>query len=393
MEEKDLLRMIDPRNAFTNDWIPMNLTFQNDNYLFKLENCGMRIKGASGRFHLAKNFKIKLSKSQFNLKTIGLKNSGENGFGMRYILSYEMHRALKTPSQRSSFAVLYINDVKYSLYWMAEELDKKFLQSRYEMPNGNLYQGRLVSASLSWRSNDPDFYKNLQASRNGHTAPVYDQKVGNGNYRDLLQLILTINNSTRFEQDIFKILDVERFLRNLAIEAILTNTDGYTYAYHNYYLYFNPKTNLFEFIPYDYSHAMRRKSFRNPNFQDWTNITVLNWGSYEYASNSSRFVPLTHRLLQSPIITNIYKEKLIQSIRNIFNPNSPLIKRIEMYQSFLYFEIRTEYYNRYYLDLLNPHFTNPIIKNEMTWSRMLDFMKVFVRERYEVLLKELRFSK
>ena len=54
-----------------------------------------------------------------------------------------MYRAFGVSSQRSSFVLLYINDIKYTIFWMSEEVNKEFLSARYNNINGNLYQGKI----------------------------------------------------------------------------------------------------------------------------------------------------------------------------------------------------------------------------------------------------------
>eukprot|EP01080_Neovahlkampfia_damariscottae_P008195 gene8195-23_t len=359
-----------------------------------MDNSKIRIKGNSGRFLLVKNFKMKFANNDFfGIKKVSLKTSGENGFGTRYVIPFDMHRSFKIPSQRSTFAMLYINDVKFSLYWIGEEVDQDFISARYNEDYGSLYQGRMVSASLTYKGDDPQIYKDFTAERMGFRAPVYDQKSGNStNYLDLLDLIKKINSSRNFESEITKVLDVERFLTYLAIEACTCTTDSYSFGYHNYYIYKNPETGKFEFIPYDTTWSFQRKKMRNSKFKDWADTTALNWSFHSFSNDKEKFVVLTGRILKSPLFMKIYREKLILVIKRIFNANSKLIERISQLQSFLFQEIRKEYMNRLYIDYLTPHHTNPFLKPELTWFNMIEGMKEFVRKRYSNLIKELNIQ-
>eukprot|EP01080_Neovahlkampfia_damariscottae_P002025 gene2025-1532_t len=394
MKNSHYLRMINPTRAFTNKWVPMNLTFSNGNKIIKMDNSKIRIKGNSGRFLLVKNFKMNFANNDFfGIKKVSLKNSGENGFGTRYVIPFDMHRSFKIPSQRSTFAMLYIKDVKFSLYWIGEEVDQDFISARYNEDYGSLYQGRMVSASLAYKGDDPQIYKDLTAERMGFRVPVYDQiSVNSTNYLDLLDLIKKINSSRNFESEITKVLDVERFLTYLAIEACTCTTDSYSFGYHNYYIYKNPETGKFEFIPYDTTWSFQRKKMRNSKFKDWADTTALDWSFYSFSNDKEKFVVLTGRILKSPLFMKIYREKLILVIKRIFNPNSKLIERISQLQSFLFQEIRKEYMNRLYIDYLTAHHTNPFLKTEMTWFNMMEGMKEFVRKRYSNLIKELNIQ-
>jgi hypothetical protein len=293
-------------------------------------------------------------------------------------------RAFKVPSQRSTFANVYINDIRYSLYWIGEEVDFDFIKSRYDDPNGNLYQGRAVRASLEYKGTDPFYYKNLTHTNGRLTAKVYDQKFGDGSYIDLVRLVsvLNISSEIEFERTLPMIFDVSRFLKNMAIEAVTCTTDTYTHGYHNYYLYYNPKTKLFEYIPYDYTFGYERKAMRNKRYKDWPDTSVLNWGYERYTDESPKYTWLTGRILK---IEN-YKKMFVEYIRNfitkIFNPRSVLISRIKGYKNLLMSSVRNQYYNNIYMDQINHHRNNRVLKSDETFSFMLDKIIEFVENRY-----------
>src|SRR5262249_50082018 len=46
-------------------------------------------------------------------------------------------------------------------------------------------------------------------------------------------------------------LDVDEFLRFVGVNALLSNFDSFLTLGHNYYIYHNPETNKFVFIPWD----------------------------------------------------------------------------------------------------------------------------------------------
>jgi hypothetical protein len=96
-------------------------------------------------------------------------------------------------------------------------------------------------------------------------------------------------------------------------------------------------------------------------------------------------------LIKSRKFFQIYREKLIQTVRYFFNEK--LINRISKYQSFLFNEVKRERYSRFNIQNSDPHRTNPRIKNETTWINMLNGMKEFVFKRIIHLKKELNINK
>ena len=55
----------------------------------------------------------------------------------------------------------------------------------------------------------------------------------------------------RFKKEIASYLDVDKFLRFMAVQALIANADGFFTLGYNYYLYLDPASNRFVFIPGD----------------------------------------------------------------------------------------------------------------------------------------------
>src|SRR5207245_1700773 len=59
-----------------------------------------------------------------------------------------------------------------------------------------------------------------------------------------------------FRQQIGAFLDLDRFLRFVAVNSLLTNLDSFVGLGHNYFLYLDPTDNRFVFLPWDHNHVM-----------------------------------------------------------------------------------------------------------------------------------------
>src|SRR5262249_29679006 len=55
----------------------------------------------------------------------------------------------------------------------------------------------------------------------------------------------------QFRKEVGSYLDVEEFLRFVAATALVVNMDSFFSMGHNYYIYLNPETNKFVYIPWD----------------------------------------------------------------------------------------------------------------------------------------------
>lgn len=80
----------------------------------------------------------------------------------------------------------------------------------------------------------------------------YERKVGTpeDDYH-LQEFIFNINtfSKSEFEKEIHKFVDIDKYLRWVAGVIFTSNYDGFV---HNYALYRNSETRLFEIIPWDY---------------------------------------------------------------------------------------------------------------------------------------------
>jgi spore coat protein H len=59
-----------------------------------------------------------------------------------------------------------------------------------------------------------------------------------------------------FRENIGKYLDVDEFLRFIAVHLFIMNNDSYLQGNHNYYLYLDPRDDKIRFIPWDQDLAM-----------------------------------------------------------------------------------------------------------------------------------------
>ena len=79
--------------------------------------------------------------------------------------------------------------------------------------------------------------------------------------------LVSQTNVELFRKRIGDYLDVERFLRFIAVNAMIANTDSYLGGSHNYYLYLDPADDKFRFIPWDQDLSMggRGNNVNGPN--------------------------------------------------------------------------------------------------------------------------------
>ena len=241
-----------------------------------MKNIGLRLRGNTSRDAAKKSFKVKFNAFTSGIKYQGVKELNLNGSHndptmIREKLFYDTWNKANLPQRRASFCKLYINANYYGLYTNIEELDDKWLQRVFANDTGNLYKCT-YPADLKYISDNQNTYKIIY-----HAAGVraYDLKTNEtaDDYSDLIRLMKTINTTADFECQIQKVLNVESFLKAYALEVLTGHWDNYGYNKNNYFLYHNPRTDLFEFISYDTDNTFG-VDFLN---QDWTTRNIYTW--------------------------------------------------------------------------------------------------------------------
>ena len=115
-----------------------------------------------------------------------------------------------------------------------------------------------------------------------------------------------------FRKEIGGFLDVDAYLRFLAVTAFVANADSFFVLGHNYYLYLHPKTNRLHFIPWDLDRAFANLPILGSNSRQM-NLSL----THPYAGTHR----LTERLLAVPGIGERYQKLLKELSATAFEKN------------------------------------------------------------------------
>lgn len=148
---------------------------------------------------------------------------------MSETLAYGFYREWGYPASRTSFARLTINGDDYGLYTIVEPHEEQFLRTWFADPDGNLYENGEAYCDV-W---DVDCME----------AEEVDE--GNG---DALRQLGDAARHGDFATDVWPLLDQERFVAYLALEASIAHWDSYSYDLSNYQLYHEPTTNTWSML-------------------------------------------------------------------------------------------------------------------------------------------------
>ena len=221
-----------------------------------MDSIGLRQKGFSSHFSSNNNKKsLKLKFNEFvpgqrfdGLKKFNLSNGVGDPAMQRDVLCYELMRRQGIRAPRTSYARVFLNNTYWGLYVVIEQIDKTFVTDNFLEGTGNLYKN-IAWSDLEWQGSNQSAY---EASIELKTNKTENDWSGFINLLDVLHNTPDADFATEFQ----KVFDVDYFIRTLAIDVITNNWDSYMDHGRNYYLYQEPTSELFYWIPWDYNLAM-----------------------------------------------------------------------------------------------------------------------------------------
>lgn len=248
-----------------------------------ITNVAVRFKGNSSlragtEFH--PSLKIDFNDFQADarldgLKKLNLHNHSTDTSNLAEFLSYEAWRRMGVAAPRTGWAEVWINDRNWGLYTTVEEPGQDFIDEHFGYRQGDLYKPELPGGSLVWRGESITNYTNLNWELQTDT-----------DHSAFLHLVDVINHQPATV--LGQVLDLKGVLTYLAGNVALGNGDDYTFLAHNYYLYENSPGH-FTFLPWDMNLSQGGQ-----------------FNLYPSGASGTGSRPLTEKLLQNPLYTQIY---------------------------------------------------------------------------------------
>lgn len=168
---------------------------------------------------------------------------------IRNKLSFDFFDDIGVLAPQSQHINLSRNDSHKGVYLQLESVDEFFLENR-GLPIGPIYYAVNNNANFSLLRDEKTKVSLLSG---------YQRAFGDSSDDDIVaELIKKINTIplADFQNEISRYINIDKILRWLAGAVCSMNNDGFT---HNYALYRNSETGLFEIIPWDYDATWGRR--------------------------------------------------------------------------------------------------------------------------------------
>jgi hypothetical protein len=268
MTREDSLSM--ERNALLEEYVPatfvcnttayntVGLRYKGSDY--SLPNCVDSTGSRKAKPECAKlSLKVKFDAYNpdarfYAMKRLNLHAMSGDPTKMHEILSYALFREMGVYTSRTAYAKVYINGIFQGLFLAVEEIDGRFTKSRWpRYGDGNLYKEE-------WpRYGTPQPYRTALETNAGATTDV----------SRMIAFYQAIKSATEasFRRDISPFMDLNYWLRYIAVDRATHNADGFTTWYyqngwsgnHNYFFYEEETPGgKFWLLPWDLHETLAR---------------------------------------------------------------------------------------------------------------------------------------
>ncbi|MBO4434435.1 MAG: CotH kinase family protein [Bacteroidales bacterium] len=346
-DEWDQLLKYYDKNSNTQEYIHCNVKYVKGKETTTITDAGLRLKGNTSRRRPQKGDKFRhvhfgLNFHHYNedpkhtlkgLRKVDLKWFKDDPAYVREVYCYDLFRREGVwTAVRDVYCRLWLkvgdgDEMYYGVYGMLEHIDKNYLRIRekeFGSHEGNLWKCHWNStlkdanASMGADNNSTDYIYELKTNKETGEAAAKGQ---------LRNFIKNLNNlsGSEFDSWISSHMDVDLFLKTLAVNVAVGMWDDYWNNSNNYYLYFNTtdKENYkVWFIPYDYDNTLG--TMKSLGVQsDAGRQNPLKWGDSSY--------PLTNKILQNTTWKSTYIQYLKEMCAGNFSVSASK-KRIQQWQ-------------------------------------------------------------
>ncbi len=237
------------------DWAKLQLNFKDNTYypadfVWKGEttyNIGIRSRGNGSRNPHKPGLRVDFNRYSDGQKFAGLKslvldNLTQDASGIHETVTMRLFERFGIPAPLETHVKLYVNNEYIGLYGLVESVDKGFLARVFGVTgedtqnDGWLYEYHYYDKWLF-----TDLGTNLNDIKVRLEAATHDSATDEKKYRKVQELITLANQTPvdRFNEVIGPIFDLPGFIRFVAAQAFVGETDGFlgSFGINNFYLY------------------------------------------------------------------------------------------------------------------------------------------------------------
>lgn len=249
------------------------------------------------------------SRAFFGMPKLNLNNNAFDPSQMREVMAYDVFRRAGVPAPRTAFAKVFItvpgeHTQEYAgLFTVVEEIDQAFFKERLGAKVGTLVKPEGLRGM-------PDLGDDWASYAARYVSKVTAKPDDAARFVAFVRFVNRASDE-EFAARIGDYLDVDEFLRFLAGEVVLVNTDSPLGMNHNYWVTVRPDTHKVIWVPWDMNMAFGGFGVGDADL------------SLHQPSAPGTF-PLADRMLATPALAKRYD----QIVRDMVTTNAS-VKRLD----------------------------------------------------------------
>ena len=277
-------------NPYT--WFPARVTIDGQ----VRENAGVRKKGFLGSLDTVKPaLKIDLEEFQDNaaihgIRKLMLNNAKQDPALVRQCIGYQLFAQAGVPAPRCNFAHVTVNGAPLGIYANVEEIRKPLLARHFADNSGNLYEGTISDFH-------PVLVRTFEMQSNEST----------NDRSDLAGVIGALAASdAELPAALGSKVDLDAFRTYWAMEGLVGFWDGHSGNRNNFYLYNDPSSGRFHFMPWGIDEIL----------VDGSPIAALNAAA---PTSVFAYSAITRRLIDQPGEWSAYVARMNALLASVWN--------------------------------------------------------------------------
>jgi len=321
-----------------------NLDLFTPDEVFQFTNAELQLAGMGTRGYQKHPYKISLSENDsdpksnkeiYDRSTFKLRNMIYDASYIKNKLVTDIMNSMGLPVAQSTHARFYINDSPMGLYDFSDVIKRKFVRTYFHpgekkdnVKYGTLYKGCSMTGNMylhaflysDYQEYHTELYKPAKNIIRDGAQPLDD-------IEELITWLEGLTPTTP-EADIRKKMDVDTFLKSMALEYLACQWDGYLQGGNNYYVYRN-LNGYFTIFSFDY----------DLSFGKWCEVNYNTFEEFcvpkrQYGEKGIVYSQLYNKILSREPFKSQMKKVLDDTVSKLFNVQA-LGDRINYLKEFL----------------------------------------------------------
>ncbi|KAG0375863.1 hypothetical protein BGX24_008567 [Mortierella sp. AD032] len=316
--------------------IKVKVQYIGANENIKISNVTFNLSGASAREYAKLAYKLKFPKKNrlLDLATLKLRSGETDATMMREKLYIDILNSLGVPTQQSAYVRLFLNNQPIGLYVAMEEMKKHWIKTVLHPDVKKAKAGPL------WKMNSCCGHEgNLEwlgpTTKSYVLGDIYKNILPGKNPKDDLMADLIVFMKDLKDYDPKKVkdpiayweqrLDLDGFLKSMAMEHLAGAWDAYWKSGSNYQIYKDPLTNKWTWLPIDFDDTFGTSY--DGKIDSYRAVPKKNALGFES--------PLAQKLIiETPQINARFEQILKDTVNTAFKPEA-MAPRIEGYKKMI----------------------------------------------------------